>query len=243
MLPKIDVPIYEAKLTSTNQVVKFRPFLVKEQKLFLMASQSDNVIDVVDSIKQILSNCILTENFDIDSLPIFELEYMFLQLRARSVGEIVNLKYSCNNKIWDDEGNEKTCNGLVKFDVNILEISPDYPENHKTKIAITENLGIVMKYPSFGMLEKFKNKTESENIDLIVECVDYIYDQEQVYYSKNSTKEELIEFVESMRSTDFEKIQKFFESLPKNKKMFEFKCPKCSYKEDIEIEGIQNFFA
>jgi hypothetical protein len=243
MLPKIDVPIYEAKLTSTNQVVKFRPFLVKEQKLFLMASQSDEVVDVVDSIKQILNNCILTEGFDINSLPIFELEYLFLQLRARSVGELVNLKYSCNNQVKDAEGNEKTCNGVVKFDVNVLEISPSYPEGHDKKIEITENIGIVMKYPSFGMLDKLKSKTESENVDLIVECVDYIYDKEQVYYAKDTPKEELVEFIESMRAADFDKIQKFFETLPKNTKVFDFKCPKCGYKEDIEIEGIQNFFA
>lgn len=242
MLPKIDVPIYEVKLTSTNQVVKFRPFLVKEQKLFLMASQSENETDVVESIKQILNNCVLTENFKVEELPIFELEYLFLQLRARSVGEIVNLKYSCNNTVTSETGEEKTCGGVVKCNVNVLNIVPNKSEGHSNKIEITEKLGMVMKYPSFKTMEKYESKGDMEYLDLIIDCIDFVYDEEQVFYVKDTPKEELVEFVESMTTKDFEKIEKFFQTMPRNYADINFKCPKCGYVEDIEVEGLQNFF-
>jgi hypothetical protein len=242
MLPKIDVPIYETKLVSTGQTLKFRPFLVKEQKLFLMASQSENQSDVVESIKQILNNCILTENFKVEELPIFELEYLFLQLRARSVGEVVDLKYSCNNKIWDDEGNEKTCGGVVKCEVNVLNITPKKSEGHTNKITITEKLGMMMKYPSFKSLEGHNSGNDTEYMDLIVDCIDFIYDDEQIYHAKDMSKEELVEFVESMTTKDFEKLEKFFQTMPRNYTDIHFKCPKCGYTEDIEVEGLQNFF-
>lgn len=242
MLPKIDVPIFEAKLVSTGQTVKFRPFLVKEQKLFLMALQSENQSDVVESIKQILNNCILTENFKVEELPIFELEYLFLQLRARSVGEVVNLKYSCNNTVTSDTGEEKVCGAVVKCDVNVLDVVPQKSDGHTNKIEVTEKFGLVMKYPSFKTLEKYNSKDDTEYLDLILDCIDFIYDEEQVYYAKDTTREELTEFVESMTTKDFEKLEKFFETMPRNYTDIHFKCPKCGYKEDIEVEGIQNFF-
>ena len=120
-LPKIDVPIYEATLPSNNQIVKFRPFLVKEQKLLLMASQSSEIEEVISSIKQALKNCLISE-LDIDSLPVFDLEFLFLNLRARSVGEVVNVTYKCNNVLSiDPEGNQNICPGSQKFDINVLE--------------------------------------------------------------------------------------------------------------------------
>ena len=147
-LPKIDVPVYETKLISTGKTVKFRPFLVKEQKLFMMASESTDVKETVGVIKQVLNNCILSD-VDVETLPTFELENLFMQLRARSVGEVVNLKYNCNNIVKKDDGEEKTCGGLVKFDLKLLEIEPTIDKEHSNKIVISPNLGIVMKYPIF----------------------------------------------------------------------------------------------
>jgi hypothetical protein len=243
-LPKIDVPIYETKLISTGKTVKFRPFLVKEQKLFLMASESGEIKESIDIIKQILNNCLLSK-VDVDDLPTFDLEHLFIQLRARSVSEVVNLRYNCNNTVEDKDGKTKTCNGVVKFDLNILELQPKIDEEHLNKIVITDKLGLVMKYPTFQMVNEVnvKNLNDLDGImELIIKCIDYIYDENQIYYSKDATSEELMEFVDSMQQNDLEKIQKFFNTMPKFEKKLEFKCAKCKYEEDIVLEGIQNFF-
>lgn len=237
-LPKLDVPIYETNLISNGKTIKFRPFLVKEQKLFLMATQSDDMGDAIQTIKQVLNNCILTEDINVEDLSTFDLEYLFLQLRSKSVGEVVNLRYTCNNDIVG----EKKCGGIVKFDLNLQDIKPDTQPNHTNKIQITPKLGIVMKYPTFKMLQQNKNIDDIDVLEMIVDCVDYIYDENEIYYAKDSTKQELTEFIESMQKEDFEKIEEFFNTMPKLRKDLDFKCPKCGYQEVITIEGIQNFF-
>jgi hypothetical protein len=242
MLPKIDVPIYETKMISTGNTIKFRPFLVKEQKLFLMASQSDDTKDMISAIKQVINNCVLDE-IDVDSLATFDLEYLFLQLRARSVNEVVNLKYNCNNKITKDD-KEVECGNVVNFDLNLLEIEPTKNPKHQNKIEITNELGLMMKYPTFNMMDKVNMEESdlSKIIDVIIGCIDYIYDKDNVYYAKDSTHEELVEFIESLKQSDLEKIQEFFTTLPKMEKELHFKCTKCGYEEEIKVEGIQNFF-
>jgi len=243
MLPKIDVPVYETTLISNGQKIKFRPFLVKEQKLFLMASQSDDTKDMVDAIKQVIRNCVLDE-IDVDTLPTFDLENIFIQLRARSVNDVVNLSYNCNNKITNDKGEENACGNLVKFDIDLLELKAEKNPNHTNKIEITDKLGIVLKYPTFNMMEKIdmENNNMEHILDVIISCIDYIYDENNLYYAKDSTKEELTEFVENLQQSDLEKIQEFFTTLPKLKKDLHFHCNKCGYEEDITVEGIQNFF-
>ena len=243
MLPKIDVPIYNVKLLSTGKSLRFRPFTVKEEKLFLMANEGEDLTTVVDTIKQILNNCILDE-FDIDSLPLFDIEHLFLNIRARSIGEVVNLKYKCNNDVLDEETKEeKKCNNVVQIDLNVLDIQPKKQEGHTNKIEITEKLGVVMKYPNFETLKKFKDVEEADSIiKMTVSCIEYVYDADKIYYAKDTTEEELVEFVESMQSKDLERIKNFFDTMPKIKKDVDFKCNKCGHEEKIEIEGIQNFF-
>jgi len=243
-LPKIDVPTYETKLISNGKTVKYRPFLVKEQKLFLMAAQSTDEKETVDVVKQVLNNCILSD-IDVDDLPTFDLEHLFMQLRARSVGEVVNLKYNCNNTVKDDKDEEKVCGSLVKFDLNILDIKPIIDEKHSSKIEISDKLGIMMKYPTLSLLKNAGNLAD-EDVDtvlnVIVSCIDYIYDADQMYYAKDSTKEELLEFIENLQQEDMEKIQLFFNTMPKIAKELDFKCKKCGYEETITVQGIQNFF-
>ena len=243
MLPKIDVPIYNVKLLSNGKNLRFRPFTVKEEKLFLMANENEDLNSVVDTIKQILNNCIIDE-IQIDSLPIFDIEHLFLNIRARSISEVVNLKYKCNNDILDEETKEeKKCNHVVEIDLNILEIEPEKQEGHTNKIEITEKMGVIMKYPNFETLKKFEIENEADSIiKITVNCIDYVYDSDSIYYAKDSTEEELIEFVESMQAKDLEKIKTFFDTMPKIKKDIDFKCNKCGHEEKIELEGIQNFF-
>ena len=237
MLPKLDVPIYSVNLISTGKPVRFRPFLVKEQKMFLMASESEDSNEMVNIIRQVLKNCVIDE-IDIDSLPTFDLEYLFLNLRARSVEEVVDLRYKCNNVI-----DEKKCSGVVEFKLNLLQIEPTKNEKHKDKIQITENLGICFKYPTFDMLQKYEKLSENEiMIRILVDCIDYIYDKDQIYYSKDSSREELEEFIDNLQQKDLEKFKEFFDTMPEIKKDVHFKCPKCSYEEDITIKGMQSFF-
>lgn len=242
MLPKLDVPIYETQLISNGQVVRYRPFLVKEQKLFLMAAESDDPKDTINAIKQVLRNCVL-DDIDIESMATFDIEYLFLQLRARSIGEVVNLRFNCNNSVIE-KGEEKKCGNLVKIDVNVLDVNPTKNENHTNKIQITEKIGVVLKYPTFGSIDFAGLDTQDmqQILNVIVSCIDYIYDEEQVYYAKDTKKEELIEFIENMKQTDLEKISSFFTSLPKLKKEIHFHCDKCNYEEDITLEGVQSFF-
>lgn len=243
MLPKLDVPMYNIKLISTGQEVRIRPFLVKEQKLFLMASETEDSKETINTIRQVLKNCILDE-VDVDNLPTFDLEYLFMNLRARSVEEVVNLKYKCNNNVKNDKGEETVCNGSVEFDVNLLEVTPTTHAEHTNKFQLTEKIGICLKYPTFEMIQKYEGMDENDiMVNILIDCIEYLFDSEQIYYAKDSTRKELEEFVESMQQKDLEKIKVFFDTMPEIKKEVHFKCPKCGYEEDMVIRGLQNFFA
>jgi hypothetical protein len=242
MLPKISVPIYEVKLISTGKTIKFRPFLVKEQKLFLMAAESDNVEETVNVIRQVLKNCIITE-IDVDSLPVFDLEFLFMNLRARSVSEVVNLKYLCNNNVKNENGEEKPCNTVNEISFNVLEIKPEISTEHTNKFQINEKIGIVMKYPTFELMQKVNGKSENEMImELIYSSIESVYDEDNVYYMKDNTKEEIVDFVDNLQQKDLDKIRVFFETMPKIKKNIDYKCKKCGYNENLTLEGIQSFF-
>lgn len=242
-LPKLDVPIFTIDLPLSKTKLRYRPFLVKEEKLLLIAVESDDEQTIMDSIKQIINNCCLDE-IDTDSLPITDLEYFFLHLRARSIGEIVDLQYKCNNKVKDAEGQEVECGNNVKIKVNVLEIQPTFNEKHTNKIELTKNLGIVMKYPNFSLINKVKSTNDVDQIlSIVTSCVDYIYDADSIYYRKDISDEELSEFIENLTQKQFAKVQEFFETVPAIKKELDFKCNKCQYEEKIVVEGIQNFFA
>jgi len=242
MLPKIDVPIYTMDLISTGKKVKFRPFTVKEEKLFLMASESEDVNSAIDTIKQVVRNCIVND-VDVDKLPIFDIENIFLNLRARSIGEVVDLKYKCNNDVTDETGEQKKCNNVVELSINVLDIKPEKNENHSNKVEITDKLGVVLKYPSFDSLKYSVEENQIDStLNLIVDSIDYIYDEDSIYYAKDTSREELVEFIENLQNTDLVKFKEFFETMPKLKSNLHFKCNKCGYEEDILLEGIESFF-
>ena len=242
MLPKLDVPIYEMQLISTGKTIRYRPFTVKEEKLFLMANESDDLDSVINTIKQVVTNCVL-DDIDIELLPIFDIENIFLNLRAKSISEVVNLKYRCNNNVKDEEGKEKKCGHIINLNFNALEIEPEKNEKHNKTIQLTDKLGIVMKYPNFNIVEKTKNLPEAEMVaKMITLCVDYIFDENEVYYSKDVDEQELVDFIDSLTREQFLKIQEFFDTIPKLKKELDFKCTKCAYEEKVILEGIQSFF-
>jgi hypothetical protein len=245
MLPKIDTPLYELELPLLKRKVQFRPFLVKEEKILLMAMESEDENSVVLGIKQIMRNCLLSD-IDIEDLPILDFEYLFLNLRARSVGEIIDLQYKCNNDIPGSE-DDKThkCGNLINLSFNALEVKPEINEVDG-KIQLTPKLGVALKYPTFKAIENV-SLTENKNpvdfvSETIISSIDYIYDEENMYYAKDTPKEELIDFIDSLTKDQFSMIQKFFEDIPKLSKKIDFKCNKCGYEENIEIQGIQSFF-
>ena len=186
-LPKIDVPVFNLTLPLSKKKIRFRPFLVKEEKLLLMAMESNDEKSVIETIKQVLNNCCL-DDIDVDTLPIADVEFLFLNLRARSVNEIVELQYKCNNKVKNEEsGEEVTCGHVVNLDVDILKITPEIDPKHSTKVELSNKLGVVMKYPNFSMVEdEDDTKSEIEKVmEIIEKCVDYIYDSETIYYRKD----------------------------------------------------------
>ena len=242
MLPKLDVPLYEITLPLLNKKLRIRPFLVKEEKILLMAMETQDEDSVLLAIKQIVNNCCV-DDIDVDSLPILDLEYLFLQLRARSIGEEIDLQYKCNNDVKDEEGKEKKCGHIIKLNFNALEIEPEKDEKHNKTIQLTDKLGIVMKYPNFEIVQKTKNLPETEMVaKMIVLCVDYIFDENEVYYAKDVEETELVDFIDSLTREQFLKIQEFFDTIPKLKKELDFKCTKCGYEEKVILEGIQSFF-
>ena len=243
-LPKIDVPMFELELPSNGKKVRFRPFTVKEEKLFLMAAQSEEPDNIINTIIQVLNNCIL-DDFDVQKASLFDIEFLFLNLRARSIGEVVELSYKCNNEVLSESGDMKQCGNIVNIDVNLLEIAPDKDNQSDKKIELSGQLGMMMKYPTLNVLnmEKQNNLDDIDVIiEMIIDCIEYIYDADSIYYAKDSTKEELMEFLDSLQSKELDKIKSFFDTLPKLEKKIDFDCKKCGHKELITLEGIQNFF-
>jgi hypothetical protein len=238
-LPRIDAPIYELDLPLSKKHIRFRPFLVKEQRNLLMALESDDKTNIEKNIRQVLHNCTLTDNIDIDSLPIVDVEYYFLNLRARSVGEIVENKYKCENVV-----NDKTCGNLMEVQLNILELKVQMNDDIKDEIQLNDKISIKLKYPQFSVLEratKYENKTDMA-FEMIVDSIDYIYDGEQFYYGKETDPAELIEFIESLNQEQFSKIENFFINLPKLNKKIEIDCKKCGFHHKIDVEGLDSFF-
>ena len=238
-LPKIDVPVYELDLPLSKKHIRFRPFLVKEQKNLLMAMESGDKQSIEQNVKQVLNNCTVTEGIDIEKLPVLDVEFYFLNLRARSVGEVVENKYRCDNKVDD-----KVCGNIMETSLNLLEIKVENLVDGKDVIQLTDEISIKLKYPEFSILSKL-SKLESVSdvaFKMIAESVEYIYDGEQFYYAKETTTEELIEFIENLNQVQFAKIEDFFANLPKIEKKIEMKCSRCGFEHKLDVEGLESFF-
>jgi len=239
-LPKLDTPIHSLKLPSTGDVVKFRPFLVKEEKILLTALESQDENTIIEAVKQIINNCLLTDGIDIEQMPMFDIEYFFLQLRAKSVSDVVTLRYK-NNACTFDEG--KPCGKELQVMVKLDEIEVTKAENHQTKIQLNENIGVIMKYPTMEIMTKYQDTADKDSLfGLIAECVNTIFDKDEVYSPDSFTKEELEDFILSMTQQQFEKIREFFETMPQLKKTVNVSCKKCGYNREVTLTGLKDFF-
>jgi hypothetical protein len=213
--------------------------VVKEQRNLLMAVESGEPETIQKSVRDILNNCTITANINIDSLPIVDIEYYFINLRARSVGEIVETRYKCNNVV---EG--KKCNNLMEKDINLLEIKIEKKDAVDPIIQLTDTISIKLKYPDFSYIQeslKFDDVNEL-TFNVIAKSIEYIFDGEQYYYTKEVPQQETVEFVEQLSQAQFEKIEAFFAALPKLKETIEMDCRKCGFHHEIDVEGLESFF-
>lgn len=235
-LPKPSLPTYELELPSNNKKIKYRPFVVREEKILLLAMESEDEEQIKIAIKDILNACILSR-IKVEDLASFDLEYLFLRIRAASVGEDIKLKVTC----LDDNETQ------VETTINVLDVEVFKPENHTNKIMLGDDLGIVMKYPkmdqfvNFTLLEKDLNSSD-EVIELVANAIDQIFNEEDVWDGDSTPSKEKIEFVESLTQPQFEKIREFFETMPVLKHTFSVINPNTGVKSNYTLEGLQSFF-
>lgn len=235
-LPKLVVPEYELELPSSKETVKYRPFLVKEEKLLLTAMQLGEEKDMMNAVKTIIKNCTNLKS-RVDNLATFDIEYLFLKIRSKSIGEVSKIMVTCP----DDEETQ------VEVEVDLEAIEVTWPKGHSTKIELTDNVGLIMKYPSLDTFVKLNFVGEDITVDnifeLSVSCIDQIYEGDEVHDAKTYTKKEILEFLDSMKSDQFLKLQNFFSEMPKLEHDIEVLNPKTGVKNTVKLEGLGAFFA
>jgi len=231
-LPKIDTPIFEMTIPSQDKTIKFRPFLVKEEKILLIAQQSDSDKDIILAIKQILNNCIIDSDFDVDSLATFDLEYMFLKLRARSVNNVIEVSY---RDIEDDK--------VYTFEIDLDEVEIQKTETQSNKIKINDEIGMIMKYPSVQTINNIpENVTGTDVVEYLVRsCIDKIYDEDNVYIISEEPEEEVQAFIDNLDVETYDKIRQFFSDLPKMYHKIEYK-NSLGNDRSIELTSLRDFF-
>ena len=236
-LPKIATPTYELELPSTGKSIKYRPFLVKEEKVLVIALESEDTKQITNAIKAVLKNCVLTKGIKVENLPTFDIEFLFLNIRGKSVGEEIEVNIVC-----PDDGET---NVPVFIDLDSIQVQKD--DDHTNQIKLDDDLMMEIKYPS---LEQFiKNNFDfqegnqmDQSFELIATCIDKIYNEDEVWATADCTKKEVKDFLESMNSSQFKEIEKFFESMPKLKHTIEVTNPNTKVTSEVVLEGLASFF-
>jgi len=237
-LPKIATPTYELELPSTGETIQYRPFLVKEEKLLVIALESEDNKQITTAIKTVIKNCILTKNIKVEALPTFDIEYLFLNIRGKSVGEELDV-----NVICPDDGETE-----VPVKINLDDIQVQKSDDHSNRIKLDDSIMMEMKYPSLDQFIKnnfdFENKNAmDQSFELIGSCIDKIYTEDEVWATADVSKKELSEFLESMNSSQFKDIEKFFETMPKLSHTIKVTNPNTQVESEVVLEGLASFFA
>ena len=227
-LPKLNSPVYEAILPSTEKVIKFRPFLVKEEKVLLTAMEDGSQTALMNAIKTILKNCVQGK-INVDRLPLFDIEYLFLKLRSKSVGEVSEIGLKCT---------DTECGGVNQISINMDEIEVNKPEGHNRKIMISDEIGVMMTYPVI----KTAGITEEDGLEIVKDCIEMVFTEEETHERDSFTKKELDEFIDSMDSKQFSKIKEFFDTMPKLQHTINYKCEKCGEDREVTLQGLDSFF-
>jgi hypothetical protein len=238
VLPKIATPTYELELPSTGQTIKYRPFLVKEEKLLVLALESEDTKQITTAIKTVIKNCIETKNIKVETLPTFDIEYLFLNIRGKSVGEEIEVNIICP----DDEET------MVPVKINVDDVQVQKNPEHNKQIRVDDSIMMEMKYPSLDQFIKnnfdfSRENTMDQSFDLIASCIDKIYTEDEVWASGDVSKKELLEFLEQMNSFQFKQIEQFFETMPKLSHTIQVKNPKTDVESEVVLEGLSSFFA
>lgn len=235
-LPKINVPTYDLTIPSTGKKIKYRPFVVKEEKILLLALESEDQNEITNAIVQIINNCVETK-IKVDDLSTFDIEYIFLNIRAKSVGEVLEFAITC-----PDDGETQ-----VDVEINIDDIKVEKDPNHTDTIDLENGYMIKMKYPTMKYIMNKKNNDKKSVVDstfeYAVDCFDSMYNDEEVWEASNCTKKEIAEFIETLTSEQYKKVQQFFNTMPKLKHSVKVMNPKTGVESDVTIEGLANFFA
>ncbi len=234
-LPIIDVPLYTIELPSTGEQIQFRPFLVKEQKILLMAQENDSVDAKYAAVKQIITNC-TSGKLDPEKLSNLDVQYLFIQIRAKSVGETSDFTIECQNP---------ECKTPVKAQINLEGIKVKKTEGHTKKIMLSSKVGVTMKYPSLSTERIYvdTNKKPSEKeYDIIIDCMENVFDESSVYPVKDTSREEMVKFIDGLSTDHYTKIEKFFETMPKLEETIVYKCPKCGKDGSITVNDFSDFF-
>ncbi len=237
-LPKISTPTYELELPSTGQKIKYRPFLVKEEKLLVIALESEDTKQITNAIKTVIKNCIETKGVKVEALPTFDIEYLFLNIRGKSVGEEIEVNIIC-----PDDGETQV---PVKISVDDIQVQKN--PDHNKQIKLDDSIMMEMKYPSLDQFIKSNFDLSSDNtmdqsFELISSCIDKIYTEDEVWSTADVTKKELMEFLDQMNSTQFKEIEKFFETMPKLSHTIKVKNPNTEVENEVVLEGLSSFFA
>ncbi len=236
-LPKLNVPVYEAILPSTEKVIKYRPFLVKEEKLLFTAQESGEEA-VLPAVKQIIKNCVQGE-LDIDNMPLFDIEYLFLRLRAKSVGEEVTLGL----KPWGcPQNNGELCEFTTEVSVNLEEIKCVKDKKHTSKIMLDDKIGIMMKYPDISQMNIGESENDILGMKIIKNSINMIFTEEDTHERGSFTDKELDEFVDSLNTKQMDKIRNFFETMPTLKHTVKYKCKTCNEEKETTVQGLNSFF-
>jgi len=235
-LPKIDVPTYSLNVLSTNTDIKYRPFLVREEKILLVALESGDGDDITGAIQQIIENCIIEGKVNVGELPLFDIENIFLKIRSKSVGETSELNIPCTSE---------TCEAHTPHTINLEEIEFIINEEHTTKIELTKTVGVIMKYPSVNGLADIGESEDGmeQSINLILSCIESVYDSSTEYDFRDYTLQERNDFIENLTQQQLASIQEFFTSMPTLQYNLDFKCGTCGKEDTIPITGLQNFFS
>ena len=237
-LPKIATPVYELELPSTGDTIQYRPFLVKEEKVLVIALESEDTKQITNAIKNVIKNCIQTKGIKVETLPTFDIEYLFLNIRGKSVGEEIEVNVTC-----PDDGVTQ-----VPIKINLDDIQVQKNEDHTNRIKVDDSIMMEMKYPSLDQFIKnnfdFDEKNAmDQSFDLIATCIDKIFTEDEVWAVEDCSKKEIVEFLEQMNSSQFKEIEKFFETMPKLSHSLKVKNPKTKKENEVVIEGLAGFFA
>ena len=237
-LPKISTPTYELEIPSLKKSIKYRPFLVKEEKILIIAMESEDPKQIAEAVKNVISNCIISRGIKVEQLATFDIEYLFLNIRGKSVGESVDILITC-----PDDGTTQ-----VPMSINLDDIQVEFDKEHSRDIKLDNNLTLRMRYPSMQEFVK-SNFVVGEEIsvddtfDMIISCIEQIYSEEESWAASDSTKKELKEFLEQLTSQQFKDIEKFFETMPKLSHTIKVKNPNTEVESEVVLEGLTSFFA